>query len=237
MTMYCFAEKEQSIAALAEKISMVCRSALEKRGYFSLVLAGGSTPGDLYALLASLAWRKRIRWSRAHIFFGDERCVPPEHEDSNYRMAHSSLLAKLPIPEEQIHRIHGEADPDEEADRYEHLIRTTLSRISPGEPLFDLTLLGLGRDGHTASLFPGDRALQSDHLVTAVAAPQNMTPRVGRISLGLQGVMLSRHICFLVHGEEKKAIVRAVLADTAGRYPAGVVQRKTPSWYLSGMEL
>ncbi len=236
MSLHCFAEKNQALAALAENICSISRAALQKRAFFSLVLAGGSTPEDLYRLLASKDWRQRIEWSRTHIFFGDERCVPPEHGDSNYRMAHDAMLAKLPIPERQIYRIHGEADPAAEADRYEYLIRTTLLRISTDEPLFDIVLLGLGHDGHTASLFPGDSVLRSGRLVVSVAAPRNMTPEVGRISLGLQGIMLSRHICFLVHGEEKEDVVRAVLADDTGRFPAAMVQGKTPLWYLSGMK-
>ncbi|MEE4240980.1 MAG: 6-phosphogluconolactonase [Desulfopila sp.] len=236
MTLHCFSQKEQSLEALAGKICSMSRAALEKRAFFSLVLAGGSTPEDLYALLASEDWHQRIQWDRTHIFFGDERCVPPEDRASNYRMVQRSLLAKLPLPGEHIHRIQGEADPDVEANRYEQLVQRTLAAISPHEPLFDCVLLGLGSDGHTASLFPGDDALQSTGLVTAVAAPFAMTPKVPRISLTLRGILLSRHLCFLVNGEEKKDIVQAVLADRSGRYPAGLVQQKNPQWFLSEMD-
>lgn len=236
MSLYCFSEKQACITALGEKIASVSAAALERRPGFSLVLAGGSTPGDLYRLLARPPWRERIAWPQAHIFFGDERCVPPDHHDSNYRVAHQALLSAAPIPAAHIHRIRGEADPEREAAAYQRRIKTTLPVLSPDEPLFDIVLLGLGEDGHTASLFPGDAALQSSDLVTAVAAPRTMTPPVARISLTLHGIMLSRHICFLVHGRNKQEIVRAVRADSSGRYPAAMVRQNTVSWYLSGMD-
>jgi 6-phosphogluconolactonase len=236
MSLHCFTEKEASITALAEKIAAISSAALERRPGFSLVLAGGSTPGDLYTLLAGPAWRDRIAWSRTHVFFGDERCVPPDHHDSNYRMARQTLLSAVPIPSQHIHRIHGEANPGEEAAAYQKRIETTLPVISPDEPLFDLVLLGLGDDGHTASLFPGDKALQSSALVTTVAAPQTMTPALPRVSLTLRGIMLARHICCLVNRRTKQDIVRAVLADGSGRYPAARVQNNFVSWYLSGMD-
>lgn len=236
MNLHCFTDKKASITALAEKIGAISTAALEQRPGFSLVLAGGSTPGELYSLLAGPAWRDRIAWSRAHVFFGDERCVPPDHPDSNYRMVRQTLLSAVPIPSKQIFRMHGEADPDQEAATYQKRIETTLSMISPGKPLFDLVLLGLGEDGHTASLFPGDEALLSNALVTAVAAPRSMTPSLPRISLTLRGIILARHICFLVHGRAKQEIVQAVLADSSGRYPAAMVENNTVSWYLSGMD-
>lgn len=236
MNLHCFKDKMASMSALAEKISAISTAALEQRPGFSLVLAGGSTPGDLYSLLAGSAWRDRITWSRAHVFFGDERCVPPDHHDSNYRMVRQTLLSAVPIPATHVYRMHGEADPDQEAANYQKRIETTLSVISPDKPLFDLVLLGLGEDGHTASLFPGDAVLLSNALVTAVAAPQAITPSLPRISLTLRGIMLARHICFLVHGRTKQEIVQAVLADGSGRYPAAMVQNNTVSWYLSGMD-
>lgn len=236
MSVYCFAEKEAAAAALAEKIVEVSTAALERRRCFSLVLAGGSTPAALYELLATEPWRGRIDWRRAHVFFGDERCVPPDHHHSNYRMASRSLLSAVPVPPDQVHRIHGEADPDSEARAYGRLIETTLTRITPEQPQFDLVLLGLGADGHTASLFPGDAALQKPGLVTAVGPPKTASPAVARISLTLEGIMRSRTICFVVHGSDKKDIVRAVRADTGDRYPAALVVGDTVSWYLSGMD-
>ncbi|MFN2355160.1 MAG: 6-phosphogluconolactonase [Desulfopila sp.] len=236
MSLHCFTEKQASITALAEQIVAVSSAALERRPGFSLVLAGGSTPGELYTLLARPYWRDRMEWPRVHVFFGDERCVPPDHHDSNYRMARETLLSAVPIPSEQIHRIRGEADPDEEAAAYQQRIERQLPVISPDNPLFDLVLLGLGEDGHTASLFPGDAALQSRALATAVKAPRTMTPALPRISLTHHGIMLSRYICFLVHGRNKQEIVRAVLADSSGRYPAALIQKNTVSWYLSGMD-
>jgi len=236
VSVYCFPEKEAAAAALAEKIVKTSTAALERRRCFSLVLAGGSTPGALYELLATEPWRKRIDWCRAHVFFGDERCVPFDHRYSNYAMAYGSLLSAVPVPPNQVHRIHGEGDPAREAETYGHLIETTLSSISPEQPLFDLVLLGLGADGHTASLYPGDTALQSSGLVTAVDPPKTASPPVPRISLTLEGIKLARTLCFLVHGSSKKDIVQAVRADTEGRYPAALAVAETVSWYLSGME-
>jgi 6-phosphogluconolactonase len=237
MNVHCFSEKEASITALGEKIASVSAAALKRRPGFSLVLAGGSTPRDLYGLLARPPWQERIVWPQAHIFFGDERCVPPDHHDSNYRMVHQALLSTAPVPPAHIHRIHGEDDPEMAAAAYQRCIQATLPELSPGEPLFDIVLLGIGTDGHTASLFPDDAALQSSDLVTAVAAPRHMMPAVARISLTLRGIMQSRHICFLVHGKNKHEIVQAVLADdNSARYPAAMVQMHTVSWYLSGMD-
>lgn len=236
MNLHCFSEKEASITALGEKIASVSAAALQQRPGFSLVLAGGSTPGDLYGLLANPPWQERIPWPQTHIFFGDERCVPPDNLDSNYRMAYQALLSTVPIPPGHIHRIRGEADPEKEAAAYQRRMQATLSEISPDELLFDIVLLGIGEDGHTASLFPGDTALQSRDLVTAVAAPRSMTPAVARISLTLRGIMRSRNICFLVHGRNKQGIVQAVLADTSGHYPAAMMRMNTVSWYLSGMD-
>jgi len=236
MSVYCFPGKEAAAAALAEKIVKISTAALEWRRYFSLVLAGGSTPGALYELLATEPWRRRIDWCRAHVFFGDERCVPFDHRHSNYAMAYGSLLSAVPVPPDQVHRIHGEGDPAREAQIYGQRIVTVLSHISPHDPRFDIVLLGLGADGHTASLFPGDAVLQSSALVSAVDAPQTASPSLARISLTLEGIKLARTLCFLVDGSSKKDITRAVRADTEGRYPAALAVAETVSWYLSGME-
>ncbi len=235
MKLYCFAEKSRCCQALAEEIVQVSTATLQHNPYFSIVLSGGSTPRSLYDMLATAEWQNRIAWERAHIFFGDERCVPKEHQDSNYRMAKEALLDFLPTPPSQIHRIHGENDPVEEAARYEKVVTSTLGMISPAQPAFDFTLLGLGDDGHTASLFPGSSALDSTMVVTAAPAPREMTPKVARISLTLNGIGMSRNICFLVHGETKEQIVCEIIEDGNTAYPATRVLQFNPSWYLSGM--
>lgn len=235
MKLYCFAEKSRCCQALAEEIAKVSAATLQHNPYFSLVLSGGSTPRSLYELLASAEWRNRIAWDKAHIFFGDERCVTKEHRDSNYRMAKEALLNFLPTPADQIHRMYGENDPAEEAIRYEQIVTATLAMISPVQPAFDFTLLGLGDDGHTASLFPGSSTLDSTLIVTAVPAPRQMKPKVARISLTMNGIGMSRNICFLVHGEAKEQIVGEIVNGENTAYPAARVLQFDPSWYLSGV--
>ena len=125
---------------------------------FSLVLSGGSTPKLLYQLLASDPYRTRLNWSKVEVYFGDERCVPPDHPDSNYLMAHTAMLSKLPIPEPNIHRMRGELPPEQAAIEYGELLKTKFHHGAP-----DMVLLGMGDDGHTASLFPGTAALDERH--------------------------------------------------------------------------
>lgn len=235
MSIQCFAERSQCCLALAQRIALLSNTALQHDTHFSIVLSGGSTPQYFYELLAKDEWQKQINWEKAHIFFGDERCVPQDHADSNYRMAHESLLQHLPTPASQIHRIQGENNPDTEAARYEKLMESILTSISPTKPIFTVTLLGLGGDGHTASLFPGDSTLQTANIVTSVPAPRSISPAVERISLSLKGIGKSRNICFLVHGKGKEQMVDEVLSGKYTAYPASLVQRFKPFWYLSGM--
>lgn len=235
MSIQCFAERSQCCLALAQRIAQLSNTALQQDTHFSIVLSGGSTPQYLYELLAKDEWQEQIKWEQAHIFFGDERCVPKDHADCNYRMAYESLLQHLPTPASQIHRIKGENNPVAEAARYEKLIKTILTSISSTKPIFTLTLLGLGRDGHTASLFPGDSTLQTSSIVTSVPTPRAMSPAVERISLSLKGIGRSRNICFLVHGKGKEQMVDEALSAKDTAYPASLVQRFKPFWYLSGM--
>jgi 6-phosphogluconolactonase len=142
---------ERIVAAADRKLA-------DNQHMFSLVLSGGSTPKLLYQLLASDPYRCRLNWSKVEIYFGDERCVPPDHPDSNYRMAHEAMLSKLPIPEPNIHRMRGELPPEQAAIEYGELLKT---KFRDGGP--DMVLLGMGDDGHTASLFPGTTALDERH--------------------------------------------------------------------------
>ncbi len=235
MIVHCFKEKQECCQALAVKLFNVSRYALSRQDCFSIVLSGGSTPKYFYGLLASSPWIDKIEWRKAHIFFGDERCVPPDSVESNYRMAREAMLDYLPIAEHRIHRIHGESDSSVEAIRYQAVIEAYLGRKTE-EPFFDLTLLGLGSDGHTASLFPGDSALGSTGLVAPVGVPDVMTPSVKRVSFTLSAIAMSKNICFLVHGADKSRIVEAVLANDSCDYPAAMVQRKNLYWFVSGMD-
>lgn len=139
----------------AERIVAAHQAAIEALGEFSLVLSGGSTPKKLYELLATDAYREQIDWTKVKIFFGDERCVPPEHADSNYRTARLALLSEVRIPGDNIYRMRGEIDPETAAIEYGKLLKEQFGDSGP-----DLTLLGMGEDGHTASLFPHTTALK-----------------------------------------------------------------------------
>lgn len=192
------------IEVAAQKIVAVARESIAARGVFSLVLAGGSTPGALYELLATPAWREKIDWQRTHIFFGDERAVPPKSELSNYKMAREKLLLHVPIPEENVHRMQGERDHLEAAARdYEKL----LWEYSP----LDVVLLGMGGDGHTASLFPDSPALGANTKLCVATPIASQEPHVRRMTLTFPAINSSHHVWILVTGKGKAARVQQVL--------------------------
>lgn len=190
----------------AELISVVATAAIVARGRFTLALAGGSTPQALYTLLARPPYAARIDWERTIVAFGDERCVPPDHPQSNYRMAHTALLAHVPLPSAQILRMEGELAPAQAAERYEAALRAAF----PDQPWprFDLIVLGLGDDGHTASLFPGTAALhERERWVVANYVPQLAT---WRLTLTAPAINAASQIAFLVAGANKAQTLRAV---------------------------
>jgi 6-phosphogluconolactonase len=176
-----------------------------------VALAGGSTPRSLYRLLADDKgpYRTRVPWESTHVFFGDERMVPPDDPDSNARMAFESLLRHVPVPGEQVHRIRGEnPDPDRAAEEYEEMLRVTFRLAGREEPRFDLVLLGLGADGHTASLFPGDLALRETvRLAVPSTAP---LPPSARVTLTLPVLNAASSVLFLVTGASKSPAVQRV---------------------------
>lgn len=206
----------------AEILDGLKRAGRENRP-FRVALAGGRTPRGVYERLAALgsAGTASIDWSRAHVFWGDERAVPPDSPDSNYRMAREALLSRVLIPEDQVHRIPAERpDPGAAADAYEREIREAF-HLSPGEwPRFDLVLLGLGDDGHVASLVPGSSALEARRRL--VAAPAQEYRGTRRITLTFPVINQAAGVLFLVSGGAKAAILRAVLRGDDGpdRYPA-----------------
>jgi 6-phosphogluconolactonase len=223
----------------AEEVARRAESAVIARGRFTLALSGGSTPKGLYTLLADPAepFRARIPWRQTHVFFGDERHVPPDHPDSNYGMARATLLAKVPIPPENVHRIRAErTDPAAAALEYEQELRLAFGMggagtgpaearggLGPGElPRLDLVLLGLGSDGHTASLFPGATALEERaHLVVATWVERLKTHR---ITLTLPLLDAARAVVFLVAGAEKAGRVADVLQGSGAALPASRVR-------------
>lgn len=209
-------------AAAAREFAARAAHAVRARGRFAVALAGGSTPKAAYELLAT-EHAGGVDWRRVHFFFGDERPVPPDHPDSNYRMAREALLSRVPAG--SVHRMRGELPPGEAARRYEEELRGFFA----GErvPRFDLILLGLGEDGHTASLFPHTEALDE----TTRLAAANPVPELGttRITLTLPVINAARAVIFLVSGGGKAEALRAVLGGPAGgedprRYPAGLVR-------------
>jgi 6-phosphogluconolactonase len=199
--------------AVARHIVACAADAISSTGRFTLALAGGSTPRAAYSRLATGDLRLELDWQRTHVFWGDERCVPPDDLRSNYRMAKEALLDRVPIPPEQIHRIRGEDEPQEAAADYEDelrsLLRMTPSSAAPRMTGPDLVLLGLGEDGHTASLFPGQPAVhEAEYWVMAVPAP---TGDMWRITLTPTVLNLARNVTFVVSGASKSQRLAQVL--------------------------
>lgn len=218
-----FEDGAELARAAAEEFTRRAADAARARSRFSVALSGGSTPRRLYRLLADPAqpFRDRIDWSATYVFWGDERHVPPDHPDSNYRMAREALLDVVPLPAGNVHRMRGEeADAAHAARSYEEELRSFFS----GPPRFDLVLLGLGADAHTASLFPGSEAVRErEHWVVA--------PWVEKLAswrLTLTPAVFDRAaaVIFLVQGEEKAEALRAVLEGDPDpdRYPAQAVR-------------
>jgi 6-phosphogluconolactonase len=189
-----------------------------------VALSGGSTPERLFHDLAQPGFRDKINWKAVQLFWGDERCVPPEDEQSNYRMTRLALLDEIKIPEENVHRIQGEADPEQEARRYAGVLRDTVPLTRQGWPQFDWIFLGMGEDGHTASLFPGADTLKvRDKLCVVATHPQTGQHR---ISLTLPVLNQGKRISFLITGSKKRTIVNAIMADAEAEkhYPSAMIQ-------------
>jgi 6-phosphogluconolactonase len=183
-------------------------------GHFVVALSGGSTPRALYSLLASAEFQSQVPWDRVHFFWGDERCVPPDHPDSNYRMAFETLLSKAPVLEENVHRIEAELVPEAAAARYEKTIREFFSLVDSAWPAFDLVFLGLGDDGHTASLFPGSEALEEARRLAVAVYVEKL--KAHRVTLTPPVLNHAANIFFLVAGESKAAILTDVLEEKRG---------------------
>jgi len=214
---------QELFEAGAELVAHAAKEAVDERGRFTISLSGGSTPRSLYNLLATNA-RTSLPWDRMFFFFGDERHVPPTDKESNFRMANEAMLSKLPIPEENIFRILAEMpDAAAAAEAYDQTMRKFFG-LEPGQfPVFDLILLGLGPDGHTASLFPGTAALQEkSRLVVANWVEKFNTHR---ITFTLPVLNAARCVAFLVSGTDKASALQSVLqSDAPGeKYPAKLV--------------
>jgi 6-phosphogluconolactonase len=214
----------QSLAHAAAALFQESASkAIAQRGVFTVALAGGSTPRLTYSLLAAEPYRSQIEWDKIHFFWGDERCVPPDHPDSNYRMAREALLSHIPIAPDHVHRIQGEnPDAASAAAAYENEIRSVFGAVEL--PAFDLVLLGLGPDGHTLSLFPGSAALAGPpELVVANWVEKFKT---WRITITARLANHAACILFQVEGEDKASPLHEVLygAYDPGKYPAQLIR-------------
>jgi 6-phosphogluconolactonase len=230
----------QDAGCLAAEAAAFIRSyvthVLDNESRCSLVLSGGNTPRRTYQELSTRA--DELDWSRVHIYWGDERCVPHAHPDSNYRMAYETLLSKVPLPGSNIHPMACDPTPEEGARAYEDSLR----RLFPDAdvPRFDLVLLGLGGDGHTASLFPGTRALDEEqHWVVANRVEKLDT---WRLTLTLPVLNAARAVMFLAEGSEKSAILKEILEGSGASYPAQRIQPMDGSvhWFIdraAGAEL
>lgn len=198
--------------AAAEEFVQLARGSIRSRGRFSVVLSGGSTPRRMYELLAARPLRESVDWSRVEVFWGDERGVPPDHPDSNFHMASAALLEHVTIPPDRIHRIRAEA-PDRAAAARDYQLEIARAFQVDGAgvpPSFDLVLLGMGNDGHTASLFPnGEAVLEGRRWAVSVEAPQRPPP--SRITLTAPILNRARDIRLLVAGQDKAVTLRAVL--------------------------
>jgi 6-phosphogluconolactonase len=204
----------------ADEFHRAAEAAVQERGRFSVALSGGNTPRAVYFLLASE--HKNLPWDRIHIFFGDERHVPPDHPDSNFRMASESLLSKVPIPEKNIHRIHAELEAEAAATEYDQQMRDFFHLSNRDWPRFDLIFLGIGEDGHTASLFPGSKALTEES--SRVTANWVDKFKTFRITLTLPVINHAAEVVFMVSGAGKSQILGEILQPGSQKYPAQSVR-------------
>jgi 6-phosphogluconolactonase len=210
--------------AAAEEVIRAATDAVAQRGRFTIALSGGSTPKNLYTLIAANA-SAGLPWDQMFFFWGDERHVPPDHPDSNYRVAKESLLSKVPVPPANIFPIPAEnPDASAAAEAYEQTVRKFFA-LGPGEfPRFDLILLGMGPDGHTASLFPETAALQEKSRLVVANWVEKLN--ASRITLTLPVLNAARCVAFLVSGTDKAAVLHEVLEGSAPaeKYPSKLVR-------------
>jgi 6-phosphogluconolactonase len=207
----------------AREFERAASDALRARAFFRVALAGGSTPRALHGRLARKPYRSRIEWNRIRFFFGDERCVLPDQERSNYRMARETLFDPLRIPAECVFRMRGEAEPHAAAAEYARTLEREFARSRSG-PRYDLVFLGLGPDGHTASLFPGTKALRErSRLVVANDVPKF---REWRLTSTYRLLNAAHRVIFLVAGEEKRQPVNRIVKREPGyqKLPASGVR-------------
>jgi 6-phosphogluconolactonase len=227
-------DAEAMVREVAESIVRLADAAAREGQLFSRFLSGGSTPKALYQALASDEFKSQIDWRSVELYFGDERCVPPDSELSNYRMARETLISKVPIPLDNVYRMKGEIDPEQAAKEYGMLLKEKFLDEGP-----DYLLLGMGDDGHTASLFPGTTALkETHHRCVANHVPHDYIPAGTnwRITLTYPFINRSREVAILVTGASKAKRVQEILEgdEDIDRLPIQGVKPElgTLTWYL-----
>lgn len=206
----------------AEQFVALAQQAIAASGRFSVSLSGGSTPKALYSLIATDEFKQQLAWQQIHLFWGDERCVAADHAESNFRMVKESLLSKIHIPSENVHRMAGEMAPLAAAATYERELKQFFSTLPDNLPRFDLLLLGLGEDGHTASLFPGSSALHEAQQSVATTYVEKLDAY--RLTLTFPAINNAAQITFLVAGQSKAAVVKAILTGENIDAPAARIK-------------
>lgn len=210
--------------ALAQRWLSLAEQAIAERGRFTVALSGGRTPRALYSLLASPAWRERLPWSNTELYLGDERCVPADHADSNARMVHKTLLNHLPQPPLFFPMVQHPEHPMQDAAHYAQLLRERLNEDDAyAPPCFDLVLLGMGADGHYASLFPGTEASEDRESLVIPLWVEKF--QAWRISLGRRVIAAARNRIVMVSGEDKRAMAHEVLCNPGSSRPIARLQQ------------
>ncbi len=231
-TILVFETPEQVALAAAERFVEHAQTSIHDHGLFTVALSGGKTPRRMYELLATGAFKARLEWSAVHLFFGDERMVPPDHSESNYRLARESLISHVPIPPDNVHQMNGAGEAVTNARLYEVELRSFFSGAE--RPRFDLVLLGLGKDGHTASLFPGTNALSERH--AWVVANWIEEFQSYRLTLTAPAINAAARVEFLVTGADKAQALAAVLEGPSDpeHLPAQLIkpQSGSVSWLV-----
>ena len=229
----------------AEFILSSAEKSIEQNGVFSIALSGGTTPLGVYKLLAEEPFRRnnvllhghlQFPWNATHIFWGDERCVPYDDERSNYKSAYDDLISKIRIPENNIHKIPSITNPEKAASEYEKNLKKFFKIKNNTFPEFDLILLGMGSDGHTASLFPNSKSLKEKKKWVIETDIPEMEPRVKRITFTLPVINNAKSVLILISGKEKKEIADKIInnnLEPQNKYPAAMVKpRGKISWLI-----
>lgn len=218
----------------AEHFVVLAEQAIAARGRFMVALSGGSTPKALYALLATAEFSAQLAWRQIHLFWGDERCVAPDHGESNYRMVEESLLAKIVIPRANVHRMAGEIDPANAAAAYQDDLTNIFALRQNQLPRFDLIFLGLGDDGHTASLFPQSSALHEATRWVVATYVEKLDSH--RLTLTFPVLNHATQVSFLVAGASKAAVLQALLQSPDADFPAAKIQPDDGrvTWFVDG---